>query len=411
MVLIVLSIYLIINKFYLSTFNIYLGLFLIFYGPAFFLYNIENQIEVNNANTSASILTLFVIFYFAGSSFFKQGRFVNDYANWYNKPQDRVQLNKGILFVFSLFTALIIYLGLFYGGGINSIFTVITQDVTPDDIVTLRTESGVSGPVSDIFLYLSPGLGKFVVLLFFGYSLDSKNKLLIVLAFLFLALIAISQLANLSKSGFIFFIIQIIFFISFYKNVKINLTKVLVFFIFIIVLFVFIYLEVTVAENYTMALAEISNRIFGEPTRVLNLYTSTWPDLQNYTMGMNIRFAHLLFGSGEYQSAAAKLCGIPGCTYNMMFIGDAWVDFSYIGVITQSFIVGYFLSYLDSYIFNSKNYLHQALFASLVSSLLALISVGLVTALVTYGLLTMPLLGQFLKKKYVKNSSKNINQW
>lgn len=382
---------------------------MLFYGPAFFTYNLNpvNKVKPFELNSSALLLTLFVLGYFLGNYLFK--KFIPkdySYINWVDKPDIKQYINPYTVMMISAFCIVILFLGLFVYGGLASLKDALTNPVTAEDVDYLRANRAITGWVASPFDYISQGIGKFFSVLVLGYGVISKNRIIKYIGILFTSLLALALAGGLSKSALIFYVIQIVVFVALLKNIKVNFVKIFGFSVVILVALISIYLFATIAENTGTALEYIAYRIFGEPNRVLNLYSTTWPNDLPHTWGLNIRVIHNLIGEGTYLPASEYLCeGKIGCTFNCMFIGDAWVDFSYYGVFIQSILVGALLCYLDYLIFSKKGLISKALIAALISSLFAMTSVGLITCFITFGLVSCPVFAYLFRIKFINTLS------
>jgi len=148
----------------------------------------------------------------------------------------------------------------------------------------------------------------------------------------------------------------------------------------------------------------LADRIFDEPIRCLQLYPYYYPKIYPYTYGMNIRVIHDMFSNAHYVPANVLVSGsqFNQVTFNAMFIADAYVDFSYPGVIVQSIFVGYYLSYLDVLIFRGNSYMKKALFAAVLIGIFNLINAGLVVSFFAFGLITLPIFMRLLTKRKPK---------
>jgi hypothetical protein len=305
-----------------------------------------------------------------------------------------------------MISGMILFLSIFFYGGINSLSlfyqSLLEETLTPELGDVLRKDSGVSqGFLAPIYPYVLPALGKLASLGLLGFAIFKKNKLIFCAGLCLVILELIGLAGNLSKSSFVFFLIQIIIFFILIYDVKINFLRIGIFTGAIILLLVQIYLLTTNAENSSMARELLFNRVFGEPNRVLALHMQYWPDIFPHTNGLNIRLVHSMFGSGDYLSAAQRLCfGSYRCTFNVIFFGEAYIDFSWFGVVFYSLIVGLLLTFLDFFIFKKKTWLRIALFSTLISALFGLTSNGLITILVGFGLLTLPVFIKILKIKF-----------
>lgn len=389
-----------------SLFNIYFALFLLYYGPAFFIYNASMKlIERGYAIDTAYMLSLFVLGYFAGRLIFAEVKgkklvYRTNYRNWMTKlPREGVRLKTGLLYGLLGVSAIIVFLGLFFYGGITSLITLMRNPLADAELIKmLRQNSGVSGWIAPFYVYVNSGIGRLLAFVFIGLALKRKHIGMTVLAFGFAMLLSISYLANMSKSSFVVFYCQLLFFLLLYYNVRIDFKRMLLYVVLTIPLLVAVYLITTGAKDTGAALDLIASRIFSEPIRVLELYPRYYPDILQHTHGMNIRLIHDLFGSEKYVPAhVAVTGGLDHASFNAMFIADAYVDFSFLGVLFQSIFVGYLLSYLDFLVFRRNNFLQKALMAALLIGIFSLINVGLITSLFGFGLITIPLLSYFLK--------------
>jgi len=398
----------IVTGYKFSLFNIYFGLFFAYYGPAFFIYNISNRILYKEyAIDTTYMLSLFVIFYFAGRQLFVEvkGRrkvAAVNYNKWLTmEVQEEGQIKKSLLFWLILINTIVLLLGLFFYGGISSLFTLISNPLADADLIKqLRQDAGVTGWIAPLYVYINSGLGRLLSFVFIGLAFYGKNKLMIVLSFAFALLLSISYLANLSKSSFVVFYMQLIFFLMLYFNVKINFRKTIIFMCLVIPLLLGIYLIATNASSAGEALGLISNRIFNEPIRVLELYPKYYPHIRPHTYGANIRLLHDLIAYDEYVPAFVVVTGgLEHASFNAMFIADAYVDFSFWGVAFQSLFVGYLLAWLDFIVFSKNNLLQKSLLASLLIGIFSLINIGLITSLIGFGLGTLPIITRWLRKK------------
>ena len=159
----------------------------------------------------------------------------------------------------------------------------------------------------------------------------------------------------------------------------------------------------TNSEDAGDAMAQALDRITDEPNRVLREYFIWWPNRFPHSYGLNIRPIHAIFGHGEFEPAY-KTVVYQYLDYNNPFVGtwpsmyiaDAWVDFSYYGVLIFSIIAGFMLTFLDYILKKHKNAYGAALFAGLVGSLFTLIENSLLTAFLTGGFLILPFLFKVL---------------
>jgi len=143
-------------------------------------------------------------------------------------------------------------------------------------------------------------------------------------------------------------------------------------------------------------LAWLGYRFFEVNNEVIYQTFYVYPQYLPHTLGMNIGLLHSLFGTGELLSAhtrVANFFGAPDATFDSFFIGDAWVDFSYGGVIVMSLVVGFAVKAVDIFVMSlGKTPLSLALLGSCMYGLFQLQVTSAFTAFLSGGLVFIPLL-------------------
>jgi len=92
-------------------------------------------------------------------------------------------------------------------------------------------------------------------------------------------------------------------------------------------------------------------------------------------------------------SRVANFFGADGATFDSFFIGDAWVDFSYGGVLVMSLVVGFVVKTIDIFVTSlGKTPLCVALIGSGMYGLFQLAVTSAFTAFLSGGLVLIPLL-------------------
>ncbi|HKF97426.1 MAG TPA: hypothetical protein VKB20_04175 [Steroidobacteraceae bacterium] len=121
-----------------------------------------------------------------------------------------------------------------------------------------------------------------------------------------------------------------------------------------------------------------------------------YPRYLPHTWGMNIGLIHSVFGNDQLVSAyteVANFFGAEGATFDTFFVGDAWVDFGYAGVLLMAVLVGYVVKSVDIYIMSfGKTPLAVALLAGGMYGLFQLQVTSAFTAFLSGGLVFIPLL-------------------
>ena len=389
----------------IELFNIFLILVFVFFGPAFFTYNVVID-EISS--TEASCLTITIISLFLGKytckAFTSKLKVSNTQSDI--KESRAITIKKRLFIVLYFFTFILFYLALFQFGGINNIIIVAKSggNLTPEDLKELRFDFKVDGLVGSLIGYFEV-IGIFLSMFMFVFSITNKKKILLIINIIFCLMIILWGASTLHKAIAFFYILQLAIFFYLFKKTewKWNTKIILKAIVFILVLIVPIYLLLTNSEDAGDAIAQILYRITDEPNRVLREYFIWWPNHFSHRLGLNIRPIHALFGHGEFEPAY-KTIVYQYVDYNSPFVGtwptmyiaDAWVDFSYYGVLIFSIIVGFVLTFLDYILKSYKNSYGAALFAGLVGSLFTLIENSLLTVFLTGGLLIIPFLFKIL---------------
>jgi hypothetical protein len=140
----------------------------------------------------------------------------------------------------------------------------------------------------------------------------------------------------------------------------------------------------------------LAYRFFDVNNEVVYQTYYVYPHYLPHTWGMNIGLVHSLFGTGELASAhtrVANFFGAEGATFDSFFIGDAWVDFSYGGVLVMSLVVGVVVKIVDIFVMSlGKTPLCLALLGGCMYGLFQLQVTSAFTAFLSGGLVFIPLL-------------------
>ena len=139
-------------------------------------------------------------------------------------------------------------------------------------------------------------------------------------------------------------------------------------------------------------------RIFMVSNEVLLEYFAAIPEQIPHTWGTQIGLvASLLGNSGDfipnYSAVSAVTRGSYASTSTAMFIADAWGDFSWFGVIVFSFLAGAIVKGIDIYALRrGKTDEGVAIIVAGYYGVFTALSTSLTTAMLTGGLITVPLL-------------------
>ena len=139
-----------------------------------------------------------------------------------------------------------------------------------------------------------------------------------------------------------------------------------------------------------------------------------YPQHLPHTWGMNIGLIHNLFGNGELTSSyvqVANFFGAEGATFDAFFIADAWVDFSFAGVLLMAILVGFLVKSVDMYATGlGKTPIAVALIASGMYGLFELMVTSAFTAFLSGGLILIPLL-VMMSDGLISDLNRGRRQW
>lgn len=157
--------------------------------------------------------------------------------------------------------------------------------------------------------------------------------------------------------------------------------------------------------QYASALFWSVERVFLEPARILQLHFETYPSIHPFLHGMSTRTFASVFGVKGYVPPSLyipnEVLGIENTSFPALFIGDAWADFGYSGVVLSSVAVGFLLQIYNVWFFNQrKPKLEEvAVFISVVLATFHLEESNFFTTLLTYGMLSSFLIYLLIRRQ------------
>jgi hypothetical protein len=162
----------------------------------------------------------------------------------------------------------------------------------------------------------------------------------------------------------------------------------------ILILYLVIRLTISAYDDYG-ALGFLYYRIFEIPSESLLETFGAFPFRYPHTWGANIRPLAMMMGR-DYTPAFTIISelwhGASGATSNALFIADAWVDFSYAGVIVFSILAGTICRAIDAiFLANGKTVVGIAVISAVFFGIFTLLVTSLNTAALSGGLLLAPL--------------------
>jgi len=177
------------------------------------------------------------------------------------------------------------------------------------------------------------------------------------------------------------------------KSISFNIfnKKLVIFgtFLFLVVM-PYLYMVQYPELNYDRAIYSTWSRMTIEPNRVLQLYYHIYPEKHPYLFGASSGWVAKSLGYEELPPCAyiPREFGAEG-NWNVVFIGDAWADFGFAGIILSSLVVGMLLQWYNIWFIKSKKTaLVLATYVALIVASYRLVSVGLGAGFLTFGVLS-----------------------
>ena len=216
------------------------------------------------------------------------------------------------------------------------------------------------------------------------------------------ALTLIGKLETLSKAPAALFIIQLL--LVAYLARRNDVTWRVAFAGFVIASVVF-YPVIRVAVPQTQgwdAFSFLYYRVFDNSNEAVLEFFATFPHRLPHTWGANIRPLAFLLGK-EYAPSYFEVLrlwhGAGGSSVTGMFIADAWVDFSYFGVILFSILAGAICRIIDIvFLAQGKTVISLAVLGSAFIGAYNLTISALPAAFLSGGLVTAPLIAILILK-------------
>ena len=266
--------------------------------------------------------------------------------------------------------------------------------------ILLRVEEG--GTPFYLYNVLLSAVAPFLVMITICAARNERNNAPSwLLAIALSVAVVMGKFGTLSKAPPVLFLLQLLLLYILLRRKRLNVWTVFQMLVASILLFGAI-VSATVPDLDVQAIASfLYYRTFDITNEVLLEYFAAIPHSIEHGYGAGI-FSFLRGDTkGEYipmMSAVAELTrGNLISTSNPLFIGDAWAEFGWFGIFSFSGLAGFILYSYDRYAFRNGNTDEAAcLVAAGTYGIVTLVATALNTALVTGGLLIMPLVAHFL---------------
>ncbi len=268
--------------------------------------------------------------------------------------------------------------------------------------ILLRVEEG--GTPYYLYNVTLSAIAPFLVMITFCAARNSRrDTLLAPLALCLFLLVLLGKFGTLSKAPPIIFLLQLLLLFLLLRRTISNVTSVIQLGVSAFFLFGMIVSATIPDLDLQSVFFFLYYRIFDIPNESLIEYFAAIPSSLSHTHGGGIFTFLRENGKNDYipmMSAVAELSrGNQISTSNALFIGDAWAEFGWLGVFGFSFMAGFIIRAYDRYAFRKGNTDEAAcLVAGGAYGIFTLLATALNTALVTGGLLIIPVLAYALIK-------------
>src|SRR4029077_4889705 len=181
----------------------------------------------------------------------------------------------------------------------------------------------------------------------------SRQRYLVAVGALLCVAVFAGKLGTFQKIPWLIYLLQLIIVFQARKRLEFGARRILIFLVVLLsgaIAAALIAIQETTAVNVFEWLAY---RFFEVNNEVIYQTFYVYPRYLAHTLGMNVGLVHSIFGSGELTSAhtqGANFFGAEGATFDAFFVADAWVDFSYAGVLLMSLLVGGVVKTVDMYV-------------------------------------------------------------
>jgi hypothetical protein len=227
-------------------------------------------------------------------------------------------------------------------------------------------------------------------------GISARKRHLVAIGLLVCVAVLAGKLGTFQKIPWLIYLLQLMIVFQATRSLDIGIGRILVLSIVVVAGAILAALLAIPDLDSTSIFEWLGYRFFQVNNEVIYQTFYVYPLYLPHTWGMNIGLIHGAFGNGELLSAYSRVAsffGAEGATFDAFFISDAWVDFSYGGVIVMSLIVGFVVKGVDIFVLSlGKTPLCLALLGSGIYGLFELQVTSAFTAFLTGGLVLIPLL-------------------
>lgn len=225
----------------------------------------------------------------------------------------------------------------------------LSFDLSAEDKVELRREAGANAfyVYSLLIATLAPYLAFCAIA---ARKLSGRGWVLPVVGFV--GLVAFAKMALLSKAPLAIFVLQIVIVLTMCKSLQLTLRTLYIVLGAALALFgVAAAIAMPTLDSVGVVGQYLFYRTFMVTNEGLLEYFSAIPYVLHFSWGAKMGWIASLFGGGTDLSNIWLVSqvhrGMLGSTTAVLFIGDAWADFSWIGVVLAPILLGFLVRALD----------------------------------------------------------------
>jgi hypothetical protein len=278
----------------------------------------------------------------------------------------------------------------------------------------LKYRAELSGQGGYFYHAIIASIAPFLSFLLLVKGIVSKQRYLLAIGLMVGVAVFAGKLGTFHKVPWLVYILQLRVVFQAMRRLEVGVGRILIF-LFVLLAGAVLGAIIAIPELDSVSIfAWLGYRFFEINNEVIYQTFYVYPHYLPHTWGMNIGLVHTLFGSGDLLSAHSRVAnffGSDGATFDSFFIGDAWVDFSYGGVIVMALVVGFAVKGVDIFVTSlGKTPLAVALLGSGMYGLFQLQVTSAFTAFLSGGLILIPLL-VLLASGLVNDLSRGQEQW
>ena len=278
----------------------------------------------------------------------------------------------------------------------------------------LKYRAELSGQGGYVYHTLIASIAPFLSFLLLVKGIVSKQRYLVAIGLMVGVAVFAGKLGTFHKVPWLVYILQLMVVFQAMRRLEVGVGRILIF-LFVLLVGTVLGAIIAIPELDSVSIfAWLGYRFFEINNEVIYQTFYVYPHYLPHTWGMNIGLVHTLFGSGDLLSAHSRVAnffGSDGATFDSFFIGDAWVDFSYGGVIIMALVVGFAVKGVDIFVTSlGKTPLAVALLGSGMYGLFQLQVTSAFTAFLSGGLILIPLL-VLVASGLVNDLSRGQIQW